>query len=90
MECIFSDYYDTRCDAKQSVAWKAIVCLMHMYKFEVNDAIYKSGSYAVVLYSLERESFTTARERVLAIIDELQPSALVVEQDCFTSRCKEY
>lgn len=79
---VVGDYTDTLEDVKQSVSKKTIYCLMRLYDFELVDANYKSRNYAAVVYSLERESCSTVRERMSGVKEAVQPSALVIEQDC--------
>ncbi|KNA19378.1 hypothetical protein SOVF_062160, partial [Spinacia oleracea] len=91
-ECIFSDRCLTLATAKQNLAKKAIHYLMAVYSFDVVDANYNpsDSKFGVVLCTLERESYLTLKERVLGIEEELEPSLLLVEQDCITPWASAY
>ncbi|XP_056694054.1 uncharacterized protein [Spinacia oleracea] len=91
-ECIFSDQCSTLAAAKQNLAKKVVHYLMAVYSFEVVDANYNPSDsrFGFVLCTLERESYLTLKERVLGIQELLEPSLLLVEQDCITPRASAY
>ncbi|XP_057252420.1 uncharacterized protein LOC125499595 [Beta vulgaris subsp. vulgaris] len=88
--CIFGNACASLAESKQSVAKKAITFMMHTYNFSIIDANYKAADYTSILCALERESYLTTKERVLNIQEPIQPSPLVVDQDCLTPRGKQF
>ncbi|KAK9698156.1 hypothetical protein RND81_08G085700 [Saponaria officinalis] len=91
-ECMFSDPFPGLVAAKQNLAKKIIAYLVPLYNIEVIDANYgaQNSTYSSVVCALERESYLTARERILGIKELMEPSVLLVEQDCVTPRPASY
>ncbi|KNA02738.1 hypothetical protein SOVF_215830, partial [Spinacia oleracea] len=87
-ECIVSECCPTLAAAKQSLAKKALDYLMVACNFEVVDANYNptESKFDALLCALERETCLTVKERVLGIKEDMEPSLLLVEQDCLTPR----
>ncbi|KAL9233020.1 hypothetical protein vseg_008063 [Gypsophila vaccaria] len=85
-ECIFSDDCETLSEAKQNLARKVILFLVPLCNLETADANYSvfDKKYGEVLLALERERYLTVKERVLGIQEPIEPSLLLVEQDCIT------
>ncbi|KAK9666571.1 hypothetical protein RND81_14G194800 [Saponaria officinalis] len=91
-ECMFSDPCSGLVVAKQNLAKKIIAYLVPLYNIEVIDANYgaQNSTYSSVVCALERESYLTVRERILGIKELMEPSILLVEQDCVTPRAASY
>uniref|UniRef100_A0A803M0Z9 Uncharacterized protein n=1 Tax=Chenopodium quinoa TaxID=63459 RepID=A0A803M0Z9_CHEQI len=89
--CLFSDYCASPSATKQNLARKAIDYLIDVFIIQIVDANYRETTcrFDAILYTLERESYLSVKERVLGIKEELEPSANLVEQDCITSVGKE-
>ncbi|KAK9690275.1 hypothetical protein RND81_09G117600 [Saponaria officinalis] len=90
--CIFSDERPNPVAAKENLAQKVILYLVPLYNLEIVDANYDVAEtkYGEVLCALERESYLTVKERVLGIKEAIEPSILLVEQDCITPRADVY
>lgn len=90
--CLFSDYCPTAAAAKQSLARKAVDYLSDVFNLVIVDANYKvtTARFDAVLCTLERESYVGVKERVLGIKEELEPSTVLIEQDCLTPLGKEF
>ncbi|KAK9673965.1 hypothetical protein RND81_12G202100 [Saponaria officinalis] len=87
-ECIFSDCCQSLVASKQNLAQKVIPYIMSINNLDIVDANYNPNDYRldVVRCALNRESYLTIKERVLGLREEVQPSILLVEQDCRTPR----
>lgn len=74
--------------AKENLAKKVIEYLKLLYNFDIVDANYNppKSKFHSILCALERESYLAIKERVLGIAETVQPSVLLVEQDCITPR----
>ncbi|KAL9231713.1 hypothetical protein vseg_006904 [Gypsophila vaccaria] len=85
-ECIFSDDCESLAQAKQNLAKKVILFLVPLYNLEIVDANHSllDRKYGEVLLALERESYLTAKERVLGIQEPIEPSLLLMEEECIT------
>ncbi|KAL9232388.1 hypothetical protein vseg_007503 [Gypsophila vaccaria] len=85
-ECIFSDDCESLAQAKQNLAKKVILFLVPLYNLEIIDANHSllDRKYGEVLLALERESYLTAKERVLGIQEPIEPSLLLMEEECIT------
>uniref|UniRef100_A0A803MT03 Uncharacterized protein n=1 Tax=Chenopodium quinoa TaxID=63459 RepID=A0A803MT03_CHEQI len=90
--CLFSDYCPGPAAAKQNLARKVVDYLIDVFNLQIVDANYRETTcrFDAILCTLDRESYLRAKERVLGIKEELEPSALLVEQDCITSVGKEF
>uniref|UniRef100_A0A803MUX5 Uncharacterized protein n=1 Tax=Chenopodium quinoa TaxID=63459 RepID=A0A803MUX5_CHEQI len=90
--CLFSDYSSTVAEAKQSLARKAVDYLTDVFNLVIVDANYKvtTARFDAVLCTLERESYISVKERVLGIKEQLEPSTVLVEQDCLTPLGQEF
>uniref|UniRef100_A0A803N4K4 Uncharacterized protein n=1 Tax=Chenopodium quinoa TaxID=63459 RepID=A0A803N4K4_CHEQI len=74
-----SDYCLSSVAAKQNVARKA-----------VDISLATTCRFDVILCTLERECYLSVKERVLGIKEDLEPSRILVEQDCVTLLGKEF
>ncbi|KAK9682416.1 hypothetical protein RND81_10G072500 [Saponaria officinalis] len=88
LQCIFGDSCPSLSEAKQNLSKKVITYLMAAYNFEVVNANYDPADSMAdaIRYDLERESYLTVKECVLAIEEKVEPSLLLVEQDCLTPK----
>uniref|UniRef100_A0A803MUL2 Uncharacterized protein n=1 Tax=Chenopodium quinoa TaxID=63459 RepID=A0A803MUL2_CHEQI len=70
--------------AKQDLARKDVDYLINVCNLEIVDANYRATtcSFDAVLCVLERESYLSAKERVLGVKEHLEPTSSLVEQDC--------
>uniref|UniRef100_A0A803N469 Uncharacterized protein n=1 Tax=Chenopodium quinoa TaxID=63459 RepID=A0A803N469_CHEQI len=70
--------------AKQDLDRKAVDNLIDMCNLEIVDANYRATTcrFDTLLCVLERESYLSAKERVLGVKEQLEPSSSLVEQDC--------
>uniref|UniRef100_A0A803MJ67 Uncharacterized protein n=1 Tax=Chenopodium quinoa TaxID=63459 RepID=A0A803MJ67_CHEQI len=90
--CLFSDYCRTAALAKQNLARKAVDYLSDVFNLVIIDANYKvtTASFDAILCTLERESYTGIKERVLGIQEQLEPPTVLIEQDCLTPLGQEF
>uniref|UniRef100_A0A803MJ22 Uncharacterized protein n=1 Tax=Chenopodium quinoa TaxID=63459 RepID=A0A803MJ22_CHEQI len=90
--CLFSDYCRTVAVAKQSLARKAVDYLSDVFNLVIVDANYKvtTARFDAILCTLERESYLSVKERVLGIKEDLEPSTVLIEQDCLTPLGQEF
>uniref|UniRef100_A0A803MTU9 Uncharacterized protein n=1 Tax=Chenopodium quinoa TaxID=63459 RepID=A0A803MTU9_CHEQI len=90
--CLFSEYCRTAAAAKQSLARKVVDYLSDVFNLVIVDANYKvtAARFDAILSTLERESYVSVKERVLGIKEELEPSTILVEQDCLTPLGQEF
>ncbi|KAK9671400.1 hypothetical protein RND81_12G027600 [Saponaria officinalis] len=91
-ECIFSEDRLSLVEARESLAKKVIQYLVPLYNLEIVDANYdvKKQKHSEVISALVRESYLTVKERVLRIKEGVEPSALVIEEDCLTPKALAY
>uniref|UniRef100_A0A803N851 Uncharacterized protein n=1 Tax=Chenopodium quinoa TaxID=63459 RepID=A0A803N851_CHEQI len=70
--------------AKQDLARKAFDYLINVCILEIVDANYRATTcrFDVLLCVLERESYLSAKERVLGVKEQPEPTSSLVEQDC--------
>ncbi|KMT19941.1 hypothetical protein BVRB_1g009880 [Beta vulgaris subsp. vulgaris] len=87
-ECIFGDCCCTLAAAKQSLAKKVLFYCLSAYNLEIVNANYNptTNKFDALMCTLARESYLNQKERVLGIKESLEPSLLLVEQDCLTPR----
>uniref|UniRef100_A0A803M5I0 Uncharacterized protein n=1 Tax=Chenopodium quinoa TaxID=63459 RepID=A0A803M5I0_CHEQI len=90
--CLFSDYCRTAASAKQNLARKVVDYHSDVFNLVIIDANYKvtTARFDAILCTLERESYIGVKERVLGIKEQLEPSTVLIEQDCLTPLGQEF
>uniref|UniRef100_A0A803MAS5 Uncharacterized protein n=1 Tax=Chenopodium quinoa TaxID=63459 RepID=A0A803MAS5_CHEQI len=91
-QCLFSDYCSSPVAAKQNLARKVVDYLSVVFNLEIMDANYRATTcrFDAVLSALGRESYLNVKERVLGNKEQLEPSLVLVKQDCIAQVGKDF